>query len=230
MSDTAMFLPPLLLHKTPTKPERKCSFMHNEHPGLVWVSEVCITEILCYRIGPHYSLSTLILYINKKPAIAYFVHYLDRSIKKIPTMLEALWLKIEIALDAAPAKAKRLCRDFRVFGEIKPMLMFSIPFSGTAFSWHGAALFCTMRPFWNVMIGSSACFGNGLQLCWLWKYIQVFWGVALVNTKHSQWLIWKLDCANQWLTGVRNISKSCLMCPCKLSLRDGKEDSVKELP
>lgn len=76
--------------------------------------------------------------------------------------------------------------------------------------------------FWNVVTGSGSSFGNGLQLCWLWKYTQSFSGIALVDTKQSQWLIWNFGCANQWLTGVRNISKSCLICLCKINLRDWK--------
>lgn len=72
MSGTAMFLPSLL-HKMLAKPERKCSFMHNQHPLLVWVSELCIAEILCYRIDPHYSLSTLIFNINFKKSNCFFL-------------------------------------------------------------------------------------------------------------------------------------------------------------
>lgn len=86
------------------------------------------------------------------------------------------------------AKAKRLCGDLRASGEIKPMLMFVIPFSGTAFSWHGAAPVCLSDSLTlqNGVAECRASFGNGLQLWWLWSHTWGLSGTALVTMEHKQ--------------------------------------------
>lgn len=143
------------------------------------------TEIFYYRIDPHYSLLTLILHINKNPAIAYFCPLLWQvNLKKywlcwkhcdwrwrLPWMLlmKGRSHKVWRADPSVPVWWLNLTGSAETLESLQRLsLCRCLPYHSLALHSAGmeqplSALWDPLT-FWNVVTGSSASLGNDAVL------------------------------------------------------------------
>lgn len=135
---------------------------------------------LCCKVDPYYLPLILIKEKKKKSGVPRLEQDFLVSLRLL--RVESEWgerhnVKFGSPHSCGKSKDKRLCRDLKVSGEIKSLLMFVMSFSGTAFSWHGAAHFCTVRLF-------DPTKRSGQVQCIFWE-----WSLAVLALVMYLWFV-----------------------------------------